>query len=332
MTRTPGSSAFDVQSDVRAPWRRYVDALASFRPALHGYCCRLTGNVWDGEDLLQDTLLRVFGLLGKIDRDLENPKAYLIRTATHLWIDQQRRRALDRAFRGQHTSPDERSEAGPEQALEAERAMRGLITLAPRERAAVLLCEVLDLTANEAGALLQISAGAVKAALHRARGRRLDPAAVPDDAANPPKALVERFLAALSANDLDAMRQLCNDDVVIELVGGAASDGFDDGRTFFAHAHWEPGPEMAAIARAMRMGIRPRWQLALYRDEWLVLGFRTYDGVEGLNEVHRLDVSEDRIARIRCYCFCPDTLRALGAELGIVALERPYRSPDPASR
>lgn len=76
VTRTPGSSAFDVQSDVRAPWRRYVDALASFRPALHGYCCRLTGNVWDGEDLLQDTLLRVFGLLGKIDRDLENPKAY----------------------------------------------------------------------------------------------------------------------------------------------------------------------------------------------------------------------------------------------------------------
>jgi DNA-directed RNA polymerase specialized sigma24 family protein len=46
------------------------------------YCRRLTGNIWDGEDLLQDALMRVFSLLGKIDADL-NPRAYLIRTATN---------------------------------------------------------------------------------------------------------------------------------------------------------------------------------------------------------------------------------------------------------
>jgi hypothetical protein len=51
------------------------------------------------------------------------------------------------------------------------------------------------------------------------------------------------------------------------------------------------------------------------------------DGREGLNEVHRLEVEEERIVRIRCYCFCPDTLRALGELLGLPVLERRYRSP-----
>jgi RNA polymerase sigma-70 factor (ECF subfamily) len=67
-----------MQRSVRRPWRRYLDELTAHRPALHGYCCRLTGNVWDGEDLVQDTLMRVFSPLGKTDTRLKNPKAYLI--------------------------------------------------------------------------------------------------------------------------------------------------------------------------------------------------------------------------------------------------------------
>jgi DNA-directed RNA polymerase specialized sigma24 family protein len=53
-------NAFAVQPAVGRAWRRYVDGLVEWRPALHAYCYRLTGNVWDGEDLVQDTLVRVF--------------------------------------------------------------------------------------------------------------------------------------------------------------------------------------------------------------------------------------------------------------------------------
>jgi len=59
----------------------------------------------------------------------------------------------------------------------------------------------------------------------------------------------------------------------------------------------------------------------------VALGFRTLDGVEGLNEVHRLEETDGRITRVRCYCFCPDTLRLVGERLGIPALAPPYRSP-----
>ena len=79
--------------DLRAAWHRYVDALAPLRPALHGYCRRLAGNLWDAEDLVQDTLLRAFGQWG-VTTPIRNPRAYLLRTATNVWIDTLRRRQL----------------------------------------------------------------------------------------------------------------------------------------------------------------------------------------------------------------------------------------------
>ena len=94
---TDARKRFANQGAVRGPWRAYLDSLAQYRPDLHRYCRRLTGNVWDGEDLMQDTLVRVFSMLGKIDANLENPRAYLIRTATNLWIDRVRRSAREQA-------------------------------------------------------------------------------------------------------------------------------------------------------------------------------------------------------------------------------------------
>lgn len=324
------TNPFAEQANVRGPWRRFLDAFAPLRPNLHRYCTRLTGNVWDGEDLMQDTLLRVFGYLGKIDRDLDHPRAYFVRTATNLWIDQLRRADRHRAWLESVDQPTP-GEA-PDRAVDVAHAGADLLgAFAPRERAAVLMCEVLDYTASEAGAMLQTSEGAVKAALHRARdrtqrGRRTPPAA------SPSKVLVERFLTALANNDMESMQKICAHELTVELVGGARSDDFESSRSFFGHAHWVPGPEMARIAKLMKLGTDPRWQLAEYRGEWLVLGFRTLDGVEGLNEIHRIDETDGRIARIRCYCFCPDTLQTVADELDLVALPRPYRSPDPPGR
>jgi len=325
------TNPFAEQANVRGPWRRFLDAFAPLRPSLHRYCVQLTGNVWDGEDLMQDTLLRVFGYLGKIDRDLDHPRAYFIRTATHLWIDQIRRADRHRSWLQTATEPTD--DALPERATEVAQASEALLSsFAPRERAAVLLCDVLEYTAAEAAATLQVSDGAVKAALHRARTRRDHNSAGVMHAASPPKALVERFLAALANNDMDTMQSICAHDLTVELVGGARGDDFESSRSFFAHAHWVPGPEMAEIAKLMKLGSDPHWQLAEYLGEWIVLGFRTLDGVEGLNEVHRIDEAAGKVARIRCYCFCPDTVRAVAEDLGLNALPRPFRSPDPPGR
>jgi len=316
-------SAFAVQSEVRAPWRRYLDALAPLRPDLHRYCCRLTGNVWDGEDLVQDTLVRVFSLLGKIDLDLDNPRAYLIRTATHLWIDRIRRRTRERAFveRNHPAATDSGTRHNPEQAVEVREAAGQLLQrLAPRERAAVLLKDIFDLSLEETASMLKTTVGAVKAALHRGRGR-LDVAErdMPVGGTRPPRDLVERFMRALSTKDIEGLRAVCAEDLTVELVGGAEVESFQYSQGFFEHAHM--------VFPELGFGEHPRWEMATYEGEPIVLGFRTLGGVEGLNEIHRLEELDGRIARIRCYCFCPDTLRLVAEHLGLRALERPYRSP-----
>src|ERR1700741_2152702 len=129
---------FEVQEDVQGPWRRYIDDLAPLRPDLFRYCCGLTGNVWDGEDLVQDVLMRVFANLGKINAPLPNPRAYLIRAATNLWIDRLRRARLERGH-----APAVEAEPAPtrddaSQVVDVRAAANSLfLHLAPQERAAV---------------------------------------------------------------------------------------------------------------------------------------------------------------------------------------------------
>lgn len=317
------ASAFSVQSGVRRPWRDFLDALVPLRPDLHRYCLRLTGNLWDAEDLVQDALLRVFALLGKVDADLENPRAYLLRTATHLWIDRVRRRARERGLLAEAAGEPllaAGGDRGPAHSIDVREAAGVLLDrLAPRERAALLLKDVFDLSLEESAAILKTSVGAVKAALHRGRGR-LDHDAVPTtDRTVPPRALVDRFVAALGAKDLATLEAICSADLTVELVGGAELETFAGSRSFFEHAHF--------VLPEMGLGADPHWKTVAYEGEPVVLGFRTLDGVVGLNEVHRIEESDGRIARIRCYCFCPDTLRALAAQLGVPALTRPHRSP-----
>lgn len=312
------NDAFAVQGDVRQPWRRYLDALTPLRPSLHRYCCRLTGNVWDGEDLVQDTLVRVFSLLGKIDANLENPRAYLIRTATNLWIDRVRRSARELAALQLEAAEGE-PQATPPSRADAKPAAQALFqTLHPQERAAIVMKEVLDLSLDETATILKTSVGAVKSALHRARGRlsnKREPAGF--DA--PPRELVERFMIALRDQDAEGLKAMCAADLNIDMVGGAEMKNFEESKSFFHHAHM--------VLPALGFGENPWWKVVDYAGEPMVIGYRTLDGVEGLNEIHRLEVADGQIVRIRCYCFCPDTLKAVAEDLGIPTLRRPYRSP-----
>ena len=105
-------------------------------------------------------------------------------------------------------------------------------------------------------------------------------------------------------------------------VGGVEVDSFDKARTFFEHAHM--------VMPKIGFGERPWWKLGEYEGEPMVLGLRTLDGVEGLNEIHRIEVLDGLIARVRIYCFCSETLALVAEALGCQALPRPYRSPSVA--
>ena len=129
-------------------------------------------------------------------------------------------------------------------------------------------------------------------------------------------------MLALQQTDLATLKEICAVDLAVELVGGAEMASLEQSKTFFEHAHFV-WPELG-------FGENPWWKTIVYHGEPMVVGFRTLNGVEGVNEVHRLTEQGGRITRVRCYCFCPDTLHALAEELGENGLQRPlnpYRSP-----
>jgi hypothetical protein len=72
-----------------------------------------------------------------------------------------------------------------------------------------------------------------------------------------------------------------------------------------------------------------RLERQLLDGEPLVLGFTVRRGREALEQVIRLEEQDGRIARLRGYAFCPETMRAIGDALGLKVRTGLYRFPTP---
>lgn len=318
-----------LQHDLRAAWHRYIDLLAPLRPMLHGYCRRLTHNLWDAEDLAQDTLLRAFAHWGVTYPGIRDPRAYLLRTATNVWIDTLRRRETEARALAEpgHTATDD---AHPEASIRVREASSRLLRrLSPQERAAVVLKEAFDMTLEEIAALLATTTGAVKAALHRGRDRLREPegeSSLRRPAPSPE--LIDRFIERYKAGDLNGIVALMLDGGTAENVGNSVHIGLDptEGvprflhKVLHGHAEWPPEFQREAA----------RLERVAFADEPIVLAFATLRGREALQSVMRFEEQEGRIARIRSYAFCPETIRAVGDELGVKVRTGIYRAPTPA--
>jgi len=317
---------------LRASWHRFVDETAPLRPALHGYCRKLAGNLFDAEDLVQDTLLRAFGQWGVTRPPIRNPKAYLLRTATNVWIDVLRRR--DTEARAPGADPDatpapdaspaaasERREAAASELREA--GARLLSRLAPQERAALLLRESFEMSIEEIAELLATTTGAVKAALHRGRGRVQEPVARHP---RPSAALIDRFIERFHAKDLQGLVALLQGGASAENVGNSVHIGSDPeaGIPRFLRALVDGHPEWPAAIQWQGSRLARR-EIA---GEPVALYLVTRKGREALLSVLRFEEQEGRIARIRSYGFCPDTICALGEELGLPVHTGLYRAPE----
>ena len=319
-----------LRDDLRTAWHRYVDVLAPLRPVLHGYCRRLAGNIWDAEDLVQDTLLRAFGQWGVTAPAIRNPRAYLLRTATNVWIDRLRRR--EKEARAPLTSPDDTPAPGADPTVASDvrdAGSRLLQRLSPQERAAVVLKEVFDMTLEEIAELLATTTGAVKAALHRGRGRLHAPeSAAASRRPLPSPELLDRFIERYNARDVKGLTALMLEGASAENVGNSFHIGLDptDGIPRFLHAvvhgHAEWPPEFQYESA--------RLERVEFEGEPVLLALTTRRGREALEAIFRFEEQDGRIARIRAYGFCPETVRAIGEALGVRVRTGIYRAPTPA--
>ncbi len=317
----------ELQAGLRGAWIRYLDLVEPLRNGLHRYCRRLTGNVWDAEDLAQETLLRAFGSLGAANpevREVRNPRSYLLRIATNLWIDVVRRRQTEGARAPQAAQSEEAME-NPGLARDAGATL--FERLAPQERAAVMLKDVFDLSLAEIAELLQTTAGAVKSALHRGRTRLKEPeASARHDA--PPRELVDRFVDAFNARDLGTLTALLLENASAEVVGFGLGQGRNQlasrngwlQKSLFGHEPWALDQQKPALVQ--------RAECVLFQGEPIVALWRTREDGEKVEEFWRFEEKEGRVARILDYCFCPETLTEIATILGFTVRLRGYRLPD----
>lgn len=281
----------DLAEEVRQAWHRFLQRTESFRPDLYRYCRSLTGSVWDAEDLVQDTLLRAFGKLGEFSNPIDNPKAYLFRIASNLWIDRFRR--VEPAL------IDEGKRSGsPEQSVEIRDAAKQLMQLLPpQERAAVVLKDVFDFHLDEIAAILRTTVGAIKAALHRGRTKLTVPGTtrvVPHIS----EALVDQFVDAFNARDLNRLASLLREDALAETVGMGTSSGREPIRdsSLYYCLFLEKGEPRAA-------------RYTFQGEPIVVVWYADLDDptIRMVREVFRFEAVEGQIARLCFYGFCPET-------------------------
>jgi RNA polymerase sigma-70 factor (ECF subfamily) len=209
--------------------------VAPHRRPLHLHCYRMLGSLDDADDALQETLLRAWRGLGRFE-----PRAplgaWLQTIATNVCltgISRRRRRReipLESAwgFELLHLQPyPDRllDELEPAAAVETRESVElafvaALQLLPPRQRAVLILRDVLGWSANEAAGALGGSVASANSALQRARLtlRRAQPAAGPrHQPSEADRNLVERFMRAWDAVDVDGLVSLLAEDAVMTM-------------------------------------------------------------------------------------------------------------------
>ncbi len=224
-------------------------ATAPFRRELVVHCYRMLGSVDEAEDVLQETLIRAWNARDRYDPSRASLRTWLYRIATNACLtalEGRPRRPLPSGLGAASHDPDaplvpdfevpwlqplpdsylRRDQEDPlERAAERDSVRLALVAamqlLPPRQRAVLVLREVLEFSAAEVAEQLDTSAAAVNSALQRARAAlaaaapREDTLTGPDDPAV--GQTVERYIRAFEAADVDALVTLLTDDAVMEM-------------------------------------------------------------------------------------------------------------------
>ncbi|MGV3707971.1 MAG: sigma-70 family RNA polymerase sigma factor [Gemmatimonas sp.] len=225
--------------------------LEQYRPALTGHCYRMLGSVLDAEDAVQESMLRAWKALDRFD-ERSSIKTWLYRIATNVCIDalsasnRHRIRPLESTDTPAHVHdgmslpkrerehwvepiPDvlalpAETDSDPEERAILRESVRlafvaALQYLPPRQRAVLLLTQVLNWSAAETAECLEMTVASVNSALQRARATidARNPAVVPRELSAEQTELVAKYVRAFESYDVQALVKLLHHEATLSM-------------------------------------------------------------------------------------------------------------------
>ncbi len=244
MTGAPDVTAPDVTApDLTAP--DFTAATDGFRRELTAHCYRMTGSVHDAEDLVQETYLRAWRSWSRFE-GRSSVRTWLYRIATNACLTSLSGRArrplptglgagpsdaldplvVDHEVPWLEPAPDDLLTSDPAGLVSARDSVRlafvaALQHLPPRQRAVLILRDVLRWKAAEVAETLEMTTAGVNSMLQRAHAQIATAAptedTVADDLGPRERALLERYVAAFWDKDVDGIVELLTEDATWEM-------------------------------------------------------------------------------------------------------------------
>jgi RNA polymerase sigma-70 factor (ECF subfamily) len=275
----------------------FEDCLKALRPRLHRYCARMTGSAVNGEDVLQDTLVKALHARAQ-GAGVDNLEGWLFRIAHNASLDFLRDASRNTVV----ALTEDIDEAAPiPEADIVAISFQTFLRLPELQRCAVILKDVLGHSVEEIASIAECSPTAAKSALQRGRVSLRRLAQAPEDTRLPlmsdsDRRKITAYVHLFQSGDFDAIRAMLADDVKLDLVNRLQLEGRDKIGLYFT-----------------RYAEVTKWRFALGAVEGqpAMLVFDSTGSMERPAHFVLIDWSENRIIEIRDFLFAPYVLEAI---------------------
>ena len=271
----------------------FEDRLQALRPRLHRYCARMTGSAVDGEDVLQNTIIKALHARAQ-GAAVDNLEGWLFRIAHNASLDFLRDRS-----RNTVVPLNDEMEAAPMPAAEIVAiGFQTFLRLPELQRCAVILKDVLGHSVDEVASIAECSSAAAKSALQRGRAALRRLAQTPEDTRLPlmsdsDRGKITAYVHLFRSGDFDTIRAMLADDVKLDLVNRLQMEGRAKIDRYFT-----------------RYAEVTKWRFALGAIEGrpAMLVFDSTGPMASPAHFVLIDWAETRIVKIRDFLFAPYVL------------------------
>lgn len=250
----------------------FAEETGAYRRELLAHCYRMLGSIDDAEDAVQEAMARAWNGRATFTRTV-SLRAWLYRIATNVCLDQIERRGREPGagqvvidpipedlLDPQNPSPEARYDAHESISLAF---LAALQLLSPRQRAVMILRDVLAWRAAEVAELLGVSVPATNSTLNRARAALArtyvpvgaDPAAAVQAVPGRLRALLDRYVRAWEAADVAGLVMLLREDAVVAMPPAVLISGRAAIAEFLAASVFDGGREVRLRPVASNAGV-----------------------------------------------------------------------------